>query len=740
MNPPEMVQRLKRIDRLALLEDEALQDLARVVVHERHPQGTVICQQGAEESKFYAIEMGRVAVQAKVGDRDTEVGYLSNGDVFGERALMGHRPRSASVIAETTVDLLSLDRQDFQNLTQKHPTIKRLLLGPEALPLLEQVPLFSQLSEEELAKLASYVGIIFYPPARRVVEQGDIGTTMFIVSEGELVAYHMDEKGQSRPVKAIKRGDAFGETSLLVGEPRDATVVTKTYVELCYINKASFDQFLEKTPSALKKLQVRPEVERKRVASPFPGQQPGEIVEIMDLKHWVALVRALAPSALLLGLLGGALLAVDAYWLGPQNVTSGLEWLPLSFTAVWLLTLIGVFAWHWIDWRNDYHIITTQRVIHIENELFRATSRQELPIHQVQNVGIVQNLWGELLGYGHVRITTAGAAGGLVELVYVTDPEEFQHVIFEQIARAKFRVMAAERAELRQTLRQAIGLGVLDDVIQEQAAPAKPHRPAWLTLLSENWLARRLRQTMTGSGIATFLRHPHLPRMEICEKNQVIWRKHWGVLLKRTWRPMLLCAVFAGLLGGFVSWRMGWFLTDSYQAAVADTTLLILGLLTIPALGWLAWEVEDWRNDLYIASDTHIIDITRTPLLLRESRRQASLDNIQNTSASTKGFWASILKLGDVTIETAGQGIFEFKQVRNPNKVQAEIDKRREAYAARLRREEAERNRATMAKWFEAYHDVSRDIASIIQRQTEQMRPTGWAQEPKTDTDTRADV
>ena len=731
MAQPEMIQRLKRISRLSMLPDEILADLTRVVTAERHPRGAVICQQGELEEKLYGIELGDILVQVTINGHDIEVAHLTEGDVFGERALMGNRPRTATIIAETTVDLLVLHRSDYQALTHKHPALQRILVGPDATPLLREVPLFSHLSEEELAALSAYVGIIFFPPARRVVEQGDMGLTMYVVSEGELVAYRQDERGRSRPVKALGPGDDFGETSLLVGEIRDATVITKTYTELCYINKASFGKFLDLHPKVQSKLQPRPEVERKREAPPFSGQKPGETIAIMDGKHWVAYVRAIRRPGLLLGLLGALLATVDILWLRSPEGATALTWLPTAMTILWMLTVVGVFFWHWIDWRNDYHIVTTQRVIHIENELWRATSRDEVPIHQVQNVEIERDLWGGVLDYGHVRITTAGAAGGSLELEDVHDPEEFQHAIFEQIDLAKFRAVAEERAELRQAIRQAIGISVLEETILEEPPPAKPRRLSWIALLTQNRVAKRLGLMMTESGIGAFLRHPHLPREEIREENRVIWRKHWSILLLSTWRPLALSIVLSGLIAAALMLRLGLFYLPGVPASYFDVVLLILSLLAAPAFGWLVWKMEDWRNDLYIVTNTHIIDIERTPLLLRESRRQASLDKIQNTNASTQGFWAGVFRLGNVNIETAGEGTFTFSRVRNPHKVQAEIDKRRAAYEARLRQEQAAQRRAELAKWFDAYNRVTREVEAMERRRAQQMLPTDWIEEPE---------
>ncbi|UCC64655.1 MAG: hypothetical protein JSV36_06315, partial [Anaerolineae bacterium] len=61
-------------------------------------------------------------------------------------------------------------------------------------------------------------------------------------------------------------------------------------------------------------------------------------------------------------------------------------------------------------------------------------------------------------------------------------------------------------------------------------------------------MIKRLRKTFTESGLAVVLRRPHLPRQEIRLKDRVIWRKHWGVFLKVTYRPFLLCLLIFALI------------------------------------------------------------------------------------------------------------------------------------------------------------------------------------------------
>ena len=62
---------------------------------------------------------------------------------------------------------------------------------------------------------------------------------------------------------------------------------------------------------------------------------------------------------------------------------------------------------------------------------------------------------------------------------------------------------------------------------------------------------------------------------------------------------------------------------------------------------------------------------------------------------------------------------------------QAEIDKRRAAYETRLRQEQAGQRRAELAKWFDAYNHVTREVEAMERRRARQLLPTDWIEEPK---------
>jgi uncharacterized protein YhbP (UPF0306 family)/quercetin dioxygenase-like cupin family protein len=81
------------------------------------PAGEVIARQGAPADKIFIIVSGKVKVEREETDgRRVELETLSDGQFFGELAIMRDTPREATATAETDVTMLALPRDTFQRL------------------------------------------------------------------------------------------------------------------------------------------------------------------------------------------------------------------------------------------------------------------------------------------------------------------------------------------------------------------------------------------------------------------------------------------------------------------------------------------------------------------------------------------------------------------------------------------------------------------------------------------------
>lgn len=86
--------------------------------------GSVLCEEGKVGKEFCLIISGT----AKVTKNNHQVAILGPGDAFGELSLLDHLPRSATVIAETNMDLMVLPAREFTSVLEEIPSMALRLL------------------------------------------------------------------------------------------------------------------------------------------------------------------------------------------------------------------------------------------------------------------------------------------------------------------------------------------------------------------------------------------------------------------------------------------------------------------------------------------------------------------------------------------------------------------------------------------------------------------------------------
>src|SRR5262249_4963325 len=101
----------------------------RLAKPRRYQARETVVQQGDESGDLYAVLDGRLKVSTANTEGDEMVlSILGAGDVFGEIALLDRQPRSATVSALDTCELLVIERGAFQSLLMRLPALSLSLM------------------------------------------------------------------------------------------------------------------------------------------------------------------------------------------------------------------------------------------------------------------------------------------------------------------------------------------------------------------------------------------------------------------------------------------------------------------------------------------------------------------------------------------------------------------------------------------------------------------------------------
>jgi K+-sensing histidine kinase KdpD len=119
----ELIEVLKKNKLLSGVSENLISELARNSIVEKFKPGDVILQEGEFGDKVYLLINGRVKVLKLADTKEKILFEMSDGDFFGEMALIDLRPRSASVVALGECEVVSIPANYFENLIHREPQI-----------------------------------------------------------------------------------------------------------------------------------------------------------------------------------------------------------------------------------------------------------------------------------------------------------------------------------------------------------------------------------------------------------------------------------------------------------------------------------------------------------------------------------------------------------------------------------------------------------------------------------------
>jgi len=114
------------------------------------------------------------------------------------------------------------------------------------LTILKTIDLFSELDNPPLIELGRLFKEKIYNQKETIFKEDSIGNSMMIIASGEVRVSQTPGDNTEETLVVLKKGDVFGEMSLLEGLPRSATTIAHTNVIVLEITRSDFLDYLEK--------------------------------------------------------------------------------------------------------------------------------------------------------------------------------------------------------------------------------------------------------------------------------------------------------------------------------------------------------------------------------------------------------------------------------------------------------------------------------------------------------------
>jgi uncharacterized membrane protein YdbT with pleckstrin-like domain len=344
-----------------------------------------------------------------------------------------------------------------------------------------------------------------------------------------------------------------------------------------------------------------------------------------------------------------------------------------------------IAIWVMLDYLNDWHIVTSRRVVHEEKVILISERRSSAPLDKIQNLESKRSFVARLLSYGHLVINTAAEVGEIM-FDFLPHTDQVTDLINKEAARARAGVRAESEELIRRQLQDRLHIG-LEERASERALVEKPV-----------FGKKKVKQRKLKLPFKMFV-------FGVQEKpgNRVEWRKHWLALVIATFWPFLLTLLSATILG----LSIGNAILQNQPVGLQNAVTLISLIMMLIGLFWWWWSWTDWDNDRYILTDRYIEHIEQKPLFFDEQRQITTYERVQNVEFRKPNPLFYLLNFGYVDIQTAAtEGMVTFRYVPEPDFVQTEIYHRIESFQEKQQEMRLKQQKSEMIDWLDAYHKL----------------------------------
>lgn len=512
--------------------------------------------------------------------------------------------------------------------------------------------LFNGLSELESRRVGRSLKLMAFDKDEVIHRQGTRADAIKLIMTGSVRLLRQDEQGFSETI-TLTAGESFGEETLFHRTGFAFTALAEQNCTLLRFPRKDITQLVDDMPRLKANLLHLRNSYALNKKMNVGWLNTNEKVYCFTQKHIFQLfLKQIGPFIIFSIALIGAL----------SSVLISLPALPFAFGAVLLLGL-GWGFWQFLDWQNDYYIITNQRVIWLEKVIILYDSRSEANLDTILTVSTEMSFFGRVFNYGTVIVKTFS---GQIRLKYVDDPRFFAAIVEEFIQRKKESSSKVDQARIRQTLLKKLG----------KTAPTLADRPvpATTTVPESSNFWNDLFKMRTENGL-TITYHKHIFGF---------FRDSFSYLVG------IFAIIFIIYFWNFIDYRVPlWFYILLILSAVSMFFVII-------------YKYWDWKNDIYQVTQDQILDIDKKPLG-DEDRKAAPLENILSTEYKRNGIFGLLFNFGTVYIKV-GNSEFNFEDVADPPSVQQDIIQRQLGNKKRKAETSSEAESEKIAEWLKAYH------------------------------------
>lgn len=209
------------------LSEKMINTIAKELLLFQIERNYILFSEGEKGYFFFIVKSGRL--QLEIANCEGKK-ILTQGDTFGEMALIQRTRRSGTVKCIEKAEIYFLDGKIFRDTIYKINKDDFLQKNHSV----NLIPIFQFIKSVEINNIASKLIKSVYESGSVIIKQNEIGESLYLIKEG--IVKCSDRDGEE--VRQLGQNDFFGENSILFEINRSLTVTAITKVKLYQISKS----------------------------------------------------------------------------------------------------------------------------------------------------------------------------------------------------------------------------------------------------------------------------------------------------------------------------------------------------------------------------------------------------------------------------------------------------------------------------------------------------------------------
>lgn len=263
------------------LSDDELDKILRSPLNSQvhFDQGASIIEEHDPGDCMYVILSGTVDITIRAVDgREVSIGTMHVGDYFGEQALLpgSSGRRNASIRAIQPCELFRISKEHalkgIRTNTAMGPTPEQLAQASREERIwlfLRGMRLFRGCDADAFSKSAQSFELVHCDPGQVIFREGDKAEHLFVILDGMVEVFVIDDDGRIAVLSKVGRGSYFGEQALLPANDkfRNINVRADGEATLIQIDKEFFLRVLAGDSKLKAALETVGKAERNKIQS-----------------------------------------------------------------------------------------------------------------------------------------------------------------------------------------------------------------------------------------------------------------------------------------------------------------------------------------------------------------------------------------------------------------------------------------------------------------------------------------